>query len=158
MIKALTVYGKIQVTKLLGMCVTGPLWMIFGQTIVTLKDKIVYVMFFPWQVPSLSTGSFSSIRLNIKFWTKYNLNQPILCFNFKISQGAPKWNSNEWSKLLYFSLLKFWVDNLVFIFWKYLKKTVNGILQRGKTLRERILKNISVCEIHYSTYQLIKSM
>ena len=35
---------------------------------------------------------------------------------------------------------------------------MNGILNRGKTLRERILKNISVCEIHYSKYQLIKSM
>ena len=41
---------------------------------------------------------------------------------------------------------------------KYLKKTMNGIPHRGKTLRERILKNISVCEMHYSKYQLIKSM
>ena len=35
---------------------------------------------------------------------------------------------------------------------------MNGILNGGKTLREKILKNISVCEIYYSTYQLIKSM
>ena len=35
---------------------------------------------------------------------------------------------------------------------------MNGILHREKTLRERILKNISVCEIHYSKYQLTKSM
>ena len=35
---------------------------------------------------------------------------------------------------------------------------MNGVLQGGMTLRERILKNISVCEIHYSKYQLIKSM
>ena len=35
---------------------------------------------------------------------------------------------------------------------------MNGILHGGKTLREKILKNISVCEIHYSKYQLIKSM
>ena len=41
---------------------------------------------------------------------------------------------------------------------KYLKETINGILNGGKTLRERILKKLSVCEIHYSKYQLIKSM
>ena len=35
---------------------------------------------------------------------------------------------------------------------------MNGVLQGGTTLRERILKNISVCEIHYSKRQLIKSM
>ena len=35
---------------------------------------------------------------------------------------------------------------------------MNGILNGGKTLRERILKNISVCEIHYSKYYLMKSM
>ena len=34
---------------------------------------------------------------------------------------------------------------------------MNGILKRGKTLRERIL-NIYVYEIHYSKNQLIKSM
>ena len=40
----------------------------------------------------------------------------------------------------------------VYISWKYLnvKETMNGILNGGKTLRERVLKNISVCEIHYS--------
>ena len=40
----------------------------------------------------------------------------------------------------------------VYIFWKYLKikETMNGILSGGKTLRARVLKNISVCEIHYS--------
>ena len=35
---------------------------------------------------------------------------------------------------------------------------MNGVLNGGKTLRDRILKNISVYEIHYSKYQLIKSM
>ena len=35
---------------------------------------------------------------------------------------------------------------------------MNGILHRRKTLTEEILKNISACEIHYSKYQLIKSM
>ena len=35
---------------------------------------------------------------------------------------------------------------------------MNGVLNRGKTLRERILKNIYVYEIHYSKYQLVKSM
>ena len=35
---------------------------------------------------------------------------------------------------------------------------MNGILNRGKILRERTLKNISVCEIHYSKYQLIKTL
>ena len=38
----------------------------------------------------------------------------------------------------------------VYNFWKYFEKTMNGILNGGKTLRERILKNISVCETHYS--------
>ena len=42
--------------------------------------------------------------------------------------------------------------------FKYLKETMNGILNGGKTLRERILKNVYVCEIHYSKYQLRKSM
>ena len=32
----------------------------------------------------------------------------------------------------------------VYIFWKYLKETKNGILKGGKTLRERTLKNISL--------------
>ena len=45
-------------------------------------------------------GSFNNISLNIKFWKKYNLRKPRLCF--RISQGVPEWNSNEWSKLLYF--------------------------------------------------------
>ena len=35
---------------------------------------------------------------------------------------------------------------------------MNGFLHSGKTLRERILKNMFVCEIHYSKYQLVKSM
>ena len=35
---------------------------------------------------------------------------------------------------------------------------MDGILHRGKTLRERILKNISVREIHYFKHQLIKGM
>ena len=36
---------------------------------------------------------------------------------------------------------------------------MNGILNGGNTLRERILKiYLSVCDIHYSKYQLIKSM
>ena len=34
---------------------------------------------------------------------------------------------------------------------------MNGTLHGGKTLREKILKNISVCEMH-SKNQLIKSM
>ena len=34
----------------------------------------------------------------------------------------------------------------------------NGIINGGKTPRERTLKNISVCEIHYSKYQLMKNM
>ena len=40
----------------------------------------------------------------------------------------------------------------VYIFWKYLKvkETMNGILNGGKTLTQRVLKNISICEIHYS--------
>ena len=37
----------------------------------------------------------------------------------------------------------------VYIFWKYLKETKNGILKGGKTLRERILKNISL-KTHYA--------
>ena len=119
-------------------------------------------MFLPWLLPSLSArgqnlaGSFNNIGLNKKFWKKYNLKQPRSCF--ETSQGVPGWNSNEWSKLLYFSLLKFWEDNLAFIFWKYLNETMNGIVNGGKTLRKRILKNISVCKINYSKYQLIKSM
>ena len=35
---------------------------------------------------------------------------------------------------------------------------MNGILHRENTTKERILKNISFCEIYYSKYQLIKSM
>ena len=35
---------------------------------------------------------------------------------------------------------------------------MNGILNRGKILRERIPKIFPVYEIHYSKYQLIKSM
>ena len=35
---------------------------------------------------------------------------------------------------------------------------MNGVVNGGKTLRERILKNICVYEIHYSKYQLIKSV
>ena len=35
---------------------------------------------------------------------------------------------------------------------------MNGVLNGGKTLKERILKNMSVYEIHYSRYQLIKRM
>ena len=35
---------------------------------------------------------------------------------------------------------------------------MDGILHRGKTLSERNLKNVSFCEIHYSKYQLMKSM
>ena len=38
----------------------------------------------------------------------------------------------------------------VYIFWKYLKETMNAILNGGKTLRERVLENISFCEIHCS--------
>ena len=34
----------------------------------------------------------------------------------------------------------------------------DGILNRGKTIREIILKNISVCEIYYSKYQLEKTL
>ena len=34
---------------------------------------------------------------------------------------------------------------------------MNGIQNGGKTLREKILKNVSVREIHYSKYQLMKS-
>ena len=34
---------------------------------------------------------------------------------------------------------------------------MNGILHRAKTQKERILKNILVCEIHYSKYLLMKS-
>ena len=34
---------------------------------------------------------------------------------------------------------------------------MNGILNGGKTLRERILKNIFVCEIYYSKYQFMKN-
>ena len=41
---------------------------------------------------------------------------------------------------------------------KVIQGDMNGILHRRKTLRERILKNISVCEINYFKYQLIKSM
>ena len=44
------------------------------------------------------------------------------------------------------------------MFRKYLKEIMNGIPNGGKTLRERILKNISVCKIHCSKDQLIKSM
>ena len=44
------------------------------------------------------------------------------------------------------------------MFWKYLKETMNGVLNRRNILRERILKNISVYEIHYCKYQLIKTM
>ena len=35
---------------------------------------------------------------------------------------------------------------------------MNGNLHRENTTKERILKNISFCEIYYSKYQLIKSM
>ena len=49
-------------------------------------------------------------------------------------------------------------ENLVFMFSKYLKEKMNGILNGRKTLKERILKNIFVCEIHNPEYQLIKSM
>ena len=49
-------------------------------------------------------------------------------------------------------------ENLVFMFSKYLKEKMNGILNGGKALMERILKNIFVCEIHNPEYQLIKSM
>ena len=35
----------------------------------------------------------------------------------------------------------------VFVFSKYLKEKMNGILNGGKTLRERILKNITAREI-----------
>ena len=38
----------------------------------------------------------------------------------------------------------------------YLKETMNGILHRKDTKGENP-KNISLCEIHYSKYQLIKS-
>ena len=77
------------------------------------------------------------------FWKKYNLSlrQPRLCF--KISQGVTEWNSNELSKLLFFLLFKFEEENSMYMFWKYLKETMNGVLNGGKTLRERILKNIS---------------
>ena len=34
----------------------------------------------------------------------------------------------------------------VYTFWKYFKETMKGILNGGKALMERILKNISVCE------------
>ena len=49
-------------------------------------------------------------------------------------------------------------ENLVFMFSKYLKEKMNATLNGGKTLKERILKNIFVCEIHNPEYQLIKSM
>ena len=35
---------------------------------------------------------------------------------------------------------------------------MNGILTEGKTLKEKILKNIFVCEMHYSEYQLKRVM
>ena len=35
---------------------------------------------------------------------------------------------------------------------------MNGILHREKTVRERILKNISICELHYFRYHFIKVM
>ena len=57
----------------------------------------------------------------------------------------------------YFLLFKFVEENLVFIFPKYLKKTMNAILNGGKTLRESP-KKIFVRKIHYSKYQLIKSI
>ena len=41
---------------------------------------------------------------------------------------------------------------------KTLQGDVNGILNGEYTLRERILKNISVCEIHYSKHQLMKNI
>ena len=46
--------------------------------------SFVYVMFLSWLVPSLSArgqnlaGSFNNISLNIKFWKKCNLKQPIM--------------------------------------------------------------------------------
>ena len=45
----------------------------------------------------------------------------------------------------------------MFTFRKYLKETMKGILNGGKTLGGRILK-ISPSKIHYFKYQLIKNM
>ena len=55
-------------------------------------------------------------------------------------------------QILFFSVQALRRKSGVYIFWKYLKvkETINGILNGGKTVRERVLKNVSVCEIHYS--------
>ena len=45
----------------------------------------------------------------------------------------------------------------VYIFWKYFKKTVNGILNGGKILSERVLKNVCLRNTLFK-YKLIKSM
>ena len=118
-------------------------------------------MLLPWPVRSLSergqslAGIFNNISLNIKFWKRYNLKQPRLCF--KISQGVLEWNINDEANYFIFRYSSF--KKIIWcLFRKCLKETMNDILHRGKTLRERILKCIFVCEIHYSKYQLIKSM
>ena len=94
------------------------------------------------------------ISLNVKFWKKYNLRSSRLCF--KISQGVPEWNSNDWTKLLYF----FGVQVLrrksgVYIFKVHQGDDEWNYNWNKKTLRETILKTIFICEIHYSKYQHI---
>ena len=53
---------------------------------------------------------------------------------------------------LFFAIQVLRKKYVVHIFWKYLKvkETMNEILNGQKGLRERVLKNTSVCEIHYS--------
>ena len=85
----------------------------------------VYIMLLPWLVHSLFargqnlTESFNNMSLNVKFCKKYNLRQARL--SLKISWGFPEWNGNEWSKLLYFLLFKFYEKNLNFVISEYLR-------------------------------------
>ena len=88
-------------------------------------------------MPNLS-ASLDNIGFNIKFWRKRNLRQSRFCF--RLSQDVPEWNNNEWSKFILFFAIQVPEENLVFIFSKYLKEAMNGILNGGKALRERILK------------------
>ena len=46
----------------------------------------------------------------------------------------------QWMKQIFFFAVQVLEENMTFIFSEYLKETINGILNGGNTLRERILK------------------
>ena len=90
-----------------------------------------------------SSGNFNDIKFKHKVWKKYiNGNLDYVSRYPKAFLNEMVMNEGNW--FIFHcsnSKKKMWC-----IFLKYLRETMSGFLNGGKTLRESILKNISVCQ------------